>query len=138
MLNSKVNAYVTYALTSPTSPLSPSQRQSLAAAFVDGFGSVDSIYSLDPATRTVVQDAFRRGCMWSFVSLVPWCAVAFLLSLGLSSIPDAVLNGEDVVVDPGQQATRVTGGHAATVEGLELPRRVQDASLGDLDNAEKR
>ncbi|KAG8852017.1 hypothetical protein FRB96_008935 [Tulasnella sp. 330] len=136
VLNSKVNQYVTYALTSPTSPLTSPQRQSLAAAFVNGFGSVGSIYSLDPVTRAVVQDAFRRGCMWSFISLIPWCVIAFFSSLGLSSIPESVLKGGDAVVGPGQQAVRDTGGCAVPVEGLELPKRAEDAgaNLGDPDN----
>lgn len=52
--------------------------------------SIQGIFALDPVTKNIVQEAFRRACRWSFYSLIPWCSVAALLCLGLSKLPDEV------------------------------------------------
>lgn len=68
--------------------LTAAQAKSIAAASSAGLDSLDSINALPPELQTLVRDAFRDGSRWAFISLVPWCALAFVVSLALSRIPD--------------------------------------------------
>jgi len=63
--------------------------------------SITSLGSLDNTTLAIVQDAFRRACMWSFISLLPWCAVTFIVMLGLRNIPEERLMGKASTVERG-------------------------------------
>ncbi|KAG9000747.1 hypothetical protein FRB95_009498 [Tulasnella sp. JGI-2019a] len=100
VLNSKVKTYINADLYSPTSTLNADQRQSLGALFAGGLSSIEGINSLDDQTKAVVQNAFREGCRWSFISLIPWCCVAFLLCFGLKNLDqDRVAQGGGLARD---------------------------------------
>ena len=86
MLNSKVNSYIANLIENGT--LSPSQAEAIAAASSAGLDSLSSINALPQDVQNLVRDAFRQGSRWAFISLIPWCALAFLVSLGLGKIPD--------------------------------------------------
>ncbi|KAG8854886.1 hypothetical protein FRB96_007286 [Tulasnella sp. 330] len=86
VLNSKVKTYIHTALYSSSSPLTADQRTSLAASFANGFNSINGIDNLDPVTKGVVQAAFRDACKWSFISLLPWCCLSFIVCLGLRNL----------------------------------------------------
>ena len=60
----------------------------VAAASASSLDSLDSINALPGPVQDLVRDAFRQGSRWAFISLIPWCALAFLVSLGLGKIPD--------------------------------------------------
>jgi hypothetical protein len=50
--------------------------------------SLDAIDALPGNVRALVRNAFRDGTRWAFISLIPWCAVAVVLSVFMSNIPD--------------------------------------------------
>ncbi|KAG8982825.1 hypothetical protein FRB90_006523 [Tulasnella sp. 427] len=91
ILDSKVKSYIK-ALVETPGALTPSQMSSLGSIFGNSLNSVDTILSLPPDAREIVQDAFRRACRWSFISLIPWCGVSAILCLFLSTIPTEVVN----------------------------------------------
>jgi len=68
--------------------MSASDAQSLASASAGSLDSLQDINNLSSGLQTVVRDAFRDATRWCFISLIPWAAVAFILTLKLSSIPD--------------------------------------------------
>ncbi|THU95646.1 MFS general substrate transporter [Dendrothele bispora CBS 962.96] len=88
VLNARVGKYIQNAVASGT--ISGSDLEDLASASVHsgGLTSLQSISDLPPGLQTVIRDAFREGTRWSFISLIPWAAVVFFLTLGLSNIPD--------------------------------------------------
>ena len=44
--------------------------------------------ALPADVQALVRDAYRQGSRFAFISLVPWCAIAFIVSLALKRIPD--------------------------------------------------
>ncbi|EKM54394.1 uncharacterized protein PHACADRAFT_258207 [Phanerochaete carnosa HHB-10118-sp] len=86
VLNGKVNSYIRHLIADGT--ISPSQAAAIAAASSTGLDSLDSINSLPPQVQSLVRDAFRQGSRFAFISLIPWCGLAFIVSLFLSRIPD--------------------------------------------------
>ncbi|GJE95468.1 MFS general substrate transporter [Phanerochaete sordida] len=86
VLNGKVNHYIRALIEDGT--LSPDQAAAVAAASASGLDSLDSINALPGPVQTLVRDAFRQGSRWAFISLIPWCALAFLVSLFLGKIRD--------------------------------------------------
>lgn len=81
VLNSKVTQYIAARVKSGA--ISPADAQLLAASSVS---SVTSIASLPSDLRIVVQDAFRDGTRWLFISLIPWAGVTIIMTLLLSRI----------------------------------------------------
>ncbi|KAG8899769.1 hypothetical protein FRB99_006452 [Tulasnella sp. 403] len=95
ILDSKVRGYITALVAQPVDApgaLTPAQRMELNGLFGQSLNSIQGIYSLDPATLTVVQDAFRRACRWSFISLIPWCCVAAILLFFLTTLPYEIVS----------------------------------------------
>ncbi|KAL0952930.1 hypothetical protein HGRIS_007143 [Hohenbuehelia grisea] len=87
VLNAKVRNTLASAVTSGV--IDPSDAAALAsAAGHGGLSSVHSIEDLPEAAKTLVQDAFREGTRWAFVSLIPWAALAFIMTVFLSNIVD--------------------------------------------------
>ncbi|KAI0329719.1 MFS general substrate transporter [Cubamyces sp. BRFM 1775] len=86
VLNAKVNSSILALVRSGT--LSPADAAELARGLSAGLSSLQSISALPPEVQTAVKDAFRNGTRWSFLSLVPWAALAFLATLFLSNIRD--------------------------------------------------
>ncbi|KAF5370860.1 hypothetical protein D9758_001993 [Tetrapyrgos nigripes] len=86
VLNARVSRFIRHAFESGA--LSATD----AASLVSVAGAIDSlqaINNLPPNLQTIVRDAFRDGVRWSFISIIPWAAIAFLMSLALSRIPDS-------------------------------------------------
>lgn len=50
--------------------------------------SVDQINVLSTAAKTFVQDAFRDGVRWSFISLVLWACITLIVTFLLRRISD--------------------------------------------------
>ncbi|KAI0342108.1 MFS general substrate transporter [Trametopsis cervina] len=85
VLNGKVNSYIANLVH--TGALSAADAESLSLSSA-ALSSVNGLNSLPPATQQFVRDAFREGSRYAFISLIPWCALAFLLTLLLKRIPD--------------------------------------------------
>ncbi len=87
VLNSKVRHYFNNLPQSTLDSLSSSGNtdalNTLSSSTLD---SVSAIDALPPDLQQVVRDAFQYGVRWSFISLIPWTGVAFLLALRLSRI----------------------------------------------------
>ncbi|TDL15810.1 MFS general substrate transporter [Rickenella mellea] len=79
IMNSKVQSQLT-SLGASSSSAAHLSATSLA--------SLQQIDTLPPEIRTVIKEAFRNGVRWSFISLIPWCALSFFACLFLSNIPD--------------------------------------------------
>jgi hypothetical protein len=87
VLNSKVKSSLADALASGKISLS----DAIPLAFVSqhgGLSSLKSLGTLPVEVQTLVRDAFREGTRWAFISLIPWCAIALVMSLFLSNIVD--------------------------------------------------
>lgn len=91
VLESEVKAYLKK-LSNASSGLSKTQMSALGSLSSGSLESVQAILNLPPDVRDIVQDAFRKACRWSFLSLIPWCCVATILCLFLSTIPEEVVN----------------------------------------------
>lgn len=87
MLNGKVTSNIAHLIS--TGAVSPADAEAIARASSAGLDSSAGIGALPAAAQTLVRDAFRSGTRWAFLSLVPWCAVAFLLSLMLKKIDES-------------------------------------------------
>ncbi|KIO19830.1 hypothetical protein M407DRAFT_222177 [Tulasnella calospora MUT 4182] len=124
VLDSKVKSYI-YALASTPGALSPSQMSSLGSIFGSSLNSVETILSLPPEARQIVQDAFRRACRWSFISLLPWCCVSAILCFFLSTIPQ-----ETVSRPPGAAAADEKGEKGDPARNGEQGMAIQ-GTLGD-------
>ncbi|KAK1230454.1 hypothetical protein PQX77_006464 [Marasmius sp. AFHP31] len=92
VLNAKARAYIAAAIASGRIP--PEFASSFGSQYTGNIGSLKSINELPQAMQVVVREAFRDGVRWCFISLVPWAAVAFLLTLYLSDIPDSESQGK--------------------------------------------
>jgi hypothetical protein len=87
VLNSKVKSSLDGAIASGA--ISPSDAIALASASAHGgLTSLQSLGALPEEVQVLVKHAFREGTRWAFMSLIPWCAIALLLSLFLSNIVD--------------------------------------------------
>ncbi|KAG8908455.1 hypothetical protein FRC01_007370 [Tulasnella sp. 417] len=124
VLDSKVKSYI-YALVNTPGALSSSQLSSLGSIFGSSLNSVDTILSLPPEARQIVQDAFRRACRWSFISLIPWCSVSAILCLFLSTIPR-----ETVTRPPGVATADEKGEKSDAARNGEQGAAIQ-GTLGD-------
>ncbi|KAG8948255.1 hypothetical protein FRC04_009893 [Tulasnella sp. 424] len=100
VLDTQVKNHITH-LASSSGDLTPEQIASLGS-----LDSVQNILSLDPSVRAIVQDAFRLACRWSFISLIPWCAIAAVMCLFLKTIPKEDLNPRSAQTEiAGEQGT---------------------------------
>ncbi|PSR81138.1 hypothetical protein PHLCEN_2v6473 [Hermanssonia centrifuga] len=87
VLNGKVNSYITEFIRSGA--ISSSDAAALSSASSSSsLSSLNGISSLPPDIQAVVREAFRQGTRYAFISLIPWCALAAILSLFLSKIRD--------------------------------------------------
>lgn len=82
-MNSKVSGFIIS--TYKAGQISQSEAAELVAI---GTTSVHDITSFPENVQMIFREAFRSGTRWCFISLIPWCGVAFLLTLGLKKIPD--------------------------------------------------
>lgn len=69
--------------------LSAQDAEAIAQASAQGIDSLNSINALPQNVQSLVRDAFRQGSRYAFISLIPWCALAFITSLFLSKISDS-------------------------------------------------
>lgn len=107
MLNSKVTSYISGLVKSGTITPSQAAELSLVGGSLD---SVNSIGKLSPSLLIYVRDAFRHAVRWSFISLIPWCGLAFFFVLFLSKIPDTDTHKgaqEKAIVDDGDAGSGV-------------------------------
>jgi hypothetical protein len=86
VLNGKVTSYIRDLVES--GHISAQDAAAVSQAAGAGFDSSSGINGLPQEVQGLVRDAFRQGSRWAFLSLVPWCGLAFLVSLMLSKIPD--------------------------------------------------
>ena len=86
VLNAKVNSHISSLIASGS--LSSSDAQALTQAMSEGLTSLSSINSLPSNVQSAVRGAYQQGSRWSFISLIPWAALAFIVTLFLSKIPD--------------------------------------------------
>ncbi|KAG0700801.1 major facilitator superfamily domain-containing protein [Suillus ampliporus] len=87
VMNAKVNSYIVGQIQSGV--ISSSDLDVLEALYSSGgLTSIQSLDGLPPVVQQIIRDAFRNGVRWSFISLIPWAGLAFILSLFLSKIPD--------------------------------------------------
>ncbi|KAL4262088.1 Major facilitator superfamily (MFS) profile domain-containing protein [Pleurotus pulmonarius] len=87
VLNAKVRDYLQDAVESGA--VSAEHAATLASiASSGGLSSVHEIDILPPDVQDLVRNAFRNGVRWAFVSLIPWAAVAFLLTVFLTNLRD--------------------------------------------------
>jgi hypothetical protein len=56
-------------------------------------GARSGIFDLPEDLRTVTTDAFKDALRWAFLSLVPWLAIAFVMSLFLNKIDEERMGG---------------------------------------------
>ncbi|KAF9237179.1 MFS general substrate transporter [Melanogaster broomeanus] len=109
VMNAKVNSYILNQIS--TGALSGSDLATLVGLLDSGgLSSVTTLDGFPTAVQTVIREAFRTGVRWSFISLIPWLGVGFILSVFLSKIPDTDVNPEhkdqpaDVEMNPQSKA----------------------------------
>ncbi|KAF9270743.1 MFS general substrate transporter [Marasmius fiardii PR-910] len=85
VLNARVRVFISRAIVDGRIPLDVAAGLS---EFSGTMGSIQGIQMLPPSAQDIIKEAFRDGVRWCFISLVPWTAVAFILTLFLSNIPD--------------------------------------------------
>ncbi|KIK69465.1 hypothetical protein GYMLUDRAFT_648710 [Collybiopsis luxurians FD-317 M1] len=110
VLNARVRSYILRAIRNGEIP--PAVAAGIGQ-FSGSGGSLQSIKLLPPAAQDIVKEAFRDGVRWCFISLVPWTAVAFFLTIFLSNIPDPKkarneASEEDPATDIGDQRSQVS------------------------------
>jgi hypothetical protein len=103
---------------------------SLAAS--GGLSSLQELDSLPSEVQTLVRNAFRDGLHWSFLSIVPWAAIAFVPTLWLSNIqsmdrpaagasePARGTRSEDILM----HRVEVDGGYVGVSEETQTGRSV--------------
>lgn len=84
ILNAKVHSYFA---NLPATALSANGVPA-AALSTASLSSLQDINQLPPAVQALVRNAFRNGVRWSFISLIPWCALSLIGVLFLSKIKD--------------------------------------------------
>lgn len=85
VLYAKVRSFIVNALLTDTQITAEDAAQLIA---LGNFNSLNDISSLPPHLQIIVQNAFRDGARWAFISIIPWTAAAAILVLFLSKIPD--------------------------------------------------
>ncbi|KAI0789133.1 major facilitator superfamily domain-containing protein [Abortiporus biennis] len=134
ILNAKVQHYISKALSS--SSISPSDAQSissLTSSSSGGISSIGSISSLSPAAQSVIQNAFRQGTKWCFISLIPWVGLATLITFFLSNVKDRVRNDGTGVGAAGMGGVSGMGG----VVGSASRRGTNQTNLDEGSKEEK-
>ena len=86
VLNARARSYITRAIADGR--LSSLIGSGAGLQFSGRLGSLEKIAELPEEVQTVVKEAFRDGVRWCFISLIPWAAIAFILTVFLSDIPD--------------------------------------------------
>ncbi|KAK1227116.1 hypothetical protein PQX77_009898 [Marasmius sp. AFHP31] len=87
VLNTRARLYITRAVAEGR--FSSNNASGAGLQFTGRLGSVGQIAELPEDVQVVIREAFRDGVRWCFISLVPWAAIAFVLTVFLSDIPDA-------------------------------------------------
>lgn len=88
MLNGKVNSYISGLIRSGA--LTGAEGAAIASASSSSsLSSLDDINALPSDIQDAVREAFRQGSRDAFISLIPWCALAFIGALFLSKIKDS-------------------------------------------------
>jgi Na+/proline symporter len=85
VLNAKVRADITSLIYSGGLSLEDMQAIGEKSSSIDSLGGINN---LPPAIRQHVKAAFADGLKWAFISLLPWCGIAFVSVLFLSMIPE--------------------------------------------------
>jgi hypothetical protein len=97
--------------------LPASEIAKLAHANTD-LTSIQSIDSLPQDVQGLVRDAFRNGTRWAFISLIPWCGVAIILTYFLSQIPDS-----DQVLEVAEKGEKASVKGSTSIEEPEKESR---------------
>ncbi|THH30779.1 hypothetical protein EUX98_g3402 [Antrodiella citrinella] len=98
VLNAKVNTFIAGAIASGA--FSNSDISSLTAATASSsLTSLQDISGLPPNVQQLVKDAFRNALKWCFISLIPWSALAAVLTVTLSPIQDRAYLAQQKPVD---------------------------------------
>ncbi|KAI0675192.1 MFS general substrate transporter [Trametes maxima] len=118
VLNAKVNHRLLTLVSSGA--LSPADARLLADGLSAGLSSLQSIDALPAEVQAAVKDAFREGSRWSFISLLPWAAIAVLGTLFLSNI-------RDTDREAAQREAAASG--VELVEKIPVGTRVEEAKL---------
>ncbi|KAL0068542.1 hypothetical protein AAF712_004256 [Marasmius tenuissimus] len=87
VLNTRARSYIARAVAEGR--FSSNITSGAGLQFTGRLGSVGQIAELPEDVQVVIREAFRDGVRWCFISLVPWAAIAFVLTVFLSDIPDA-------------------------------------------------
>ncbi|KAF8845961.1 MFS general substrate transporter [Paxillus ammoniavirescens] len=100
IMNARADSYINSQISSGAAP--KSDLAVLAAVFHrDGLTTITALDGLPSGVQSIIRDAFRDALYWSFISLLPWAALATILSMFLSNIPDtdsardSTLQGDD-------------------------------------------
>ena len=88
VLNAKVRAEITSLVYSGALSLEEVRAIGEKSSSIDSLGGINN---LPPTVRQFVKAAFSDGLKWAFVSLIPWCAIATVMVLFLSMIPEEKL-----------------------------------------------
>ncbi|KAH9858829.1 MFS general substrate transporter [Lenzites betulinus] len=116
VLNAKVTHSIRALVASGT--LDPTDAAALASGLSAGLSSIEGIDTLPPAVQTAVKDAFREGSRWAFLSLLPWAALAVVLSLFLTNIRDTDREAAEAA-----KAARAAGTGTVVAPGIELDEK---------------
>ena len=84
VLNAKVRSDITNLIYSGALSLEEVEAIGAKSSSIDSLGGINN---LPPAVQQFVKAAFANGLKWAFISLLPWCGIAFVLVLFLSMIP---------------------------------------------------
>ncbi|KAH7929271.1 MFS general substrate transporter [Leucogyrophana mollusca] len=94
VMSSKVNSYILSQIRSGA--LTGADLETLADMYASGgLTSLKTLDGLPSAVQTVIRDAFRNAVRWSFISLIPWVALAAVSSLFLSKISEPEKKGKE-------------------------------------------
>ncbi|KIK96336.1 hypothetical protein PAXRUDRAFT_138657 [Paxillus rubicundulus Ve08.2h10] len=96
IMNAKANSYINSQIN-----YGAAAKSDLAdlAALLDsgGLTSITTLDGLPPGLQSIIRDAFRDALYWCFISLLPWAALATILSMFLSNIPDTDSTGDSTL-----------------------------------------
>ncbi|KAH7929270.1 MFS general substrate transporter [Leucogyrophana mollusca] len=103
VMNAKVDSYIISQIRSGA--LTGTDLSTLAALYESGgLTSLETLDGLPSGVQDVIRNAFRNAVRWSFISLIPYAAVATLLSMFLSKIPDTDKGEAKVVEGQGDES----------------------------------
>lgn len=89
VMNSKVSSYIGSIVRSGVLSASDQALLGTGAWRADAsLSSLQAINGLPSNLQAIVRAAFTSGLRWSFISLIPWCAVSALSTLPLPRIQD--------------------------------------------------